>query len=53
MQTWGQFNIGIDYILLFKKNGIDFKLELKFPTKKLIHKLIYHLIFLIQTIFLP
>ena len=54
-QTWGQFNsrIGIDghfqfqnWNWLFKKMElIKLDLELKFPTKKSIHKSIYHLIF--------
>ena len=52
-QTKGQFNsgIGIDgqfqnWNWLFKKNWIGLKIEIA-----LIHKLIYHLTFLIQKIF--
>ena len=43
-QTWGQFNSGIGIDYLKKLELINLKLELKFATKKYIHKLIYHLI---------
>jgi len=47
LQTWGQFNSGIAiaYLKKVQLELINFELELKFPAKKLIHKLIYHLIF--------